>query len=153
MLGQSSYENHNDNSHQGSGDWEGRYTAANEYCMQQLSNLAQRLHMEEDPTGGTLLDSTIIYASSDCGVGWTHSINRQPIILIGSGRGKLKNPGIHYQAVASSNLGAGNPNASGNTSDVLLSVLQCFDPTATQIGDLSGNSPPGSTTPLTDIRA
>jgi len=123
------------------------------FCMEQLSKLAQKLLAATDPTGGTLLDSTIIYASTDCGVGWTHSINRQPIILLGHGRNKLKYPGIHYQAVATtaSDLASGSPTTAGNTSNVLLSVLQAYNASATSVGDLSNGA--GSTTPLADIKA
>jgi hypothetical protein len=153
QIGQDAYENHNDNSHMGGGNWQARYVAANQFCMQQLAKLAARLRDEVEPNGDNLLDSSIIYASSDCGVGWTHSINRQPIVIVGHGRNRLQYPGIHYQAVP---YGGTNdyPTSSGNMSDVLLTLLQCFDPAATSIGDLGGPStPPGSTTPLEDIRA
>ncbi len=39
------------------------------------------------------------------------------------------------------------PTAAGNTSDVLLTCLQAFDPTATEVG----SGAPRSTTPLTAI--
>ena len=152
MINQGAYENHNDNSHSG-GDAGGRYTAAVVFCMEQLSKLAQKLQAKTDPMGGNLLDSTIIYASTDCGVGWTHSINRQPIILIGHGRNKLKYPGVHSQAIATSasDLASGSPTTAGNTSNVLLSVLQAYNPAATSVGDLTNGA--GSTTPLADIKA
>jgi hypothetical protein len=153
MIGQQAYENHNDNSHQGAPNWQAQYVAVNTFCMDQLAKLAQRLHAEVEPNGDTLLDSSIIYASSDCGVGWTHSINRQPIILVGHGRNKLKYPGIHYKAVPYGGSN-GYPTAAGNTSDVLLTVLQAYNPAATSVGDLGGGgTPPGSNNPLEDIRA
>ena len=96
-----------------------------------------------------LLDSTIIYASSDCGPGWSHSLSRQPIVLVGHGRNKLVHPGIHYEATPNTNPTSGNPPSTGNTADVLLTVLQAYDENATQIGDLGGaGTPPGSNTPL-----
>jgi hypothetical protein len=151
-LGQSQYEHHNDNAHSGS-DAGGRYTAGVGFCINQLSMLAQKLMAVQMPTGDNLLDSTIIYASTDSGPGWTHSIARQPIILIGHARGKLKYPGVHYRAIATtaSDLASGSPNAAGSTSDVLLSVLQAFDPASTSVGDLGNGA--GSSTPLTQIKA
>lgn len=157
MLGQSSFEHHNDNSHAG-GDAGGRYTAVVTYLMQRLAHLAVNLKEQVDPTGKNLLDSTIIYCSTDCGPGWTHSLRRQPIVLIGHAHDKLAYPGIHYQA-APYGGSAGTPDAAGNTSDVLLTVLQAYDPSATEIGDMTttgGNvthgEPAGSNTPLEDIR-
>ena len=157
MLNQSSFEHHNDNSHAG-GDAGGRYTAAVQYIMSRLGHLANNLMTTEDPTGGNLLDSTIIYCSSDCGPGWTHSLRRQPIVLIGHAHNKLAFPGVHYQATPYGGS-SGSPDAAGNTSDVLLTVLQAYDPAATQVGDMnasggnvSHNEPPGSVTPLEAIR-
>ena len=121
---------------------------------------ALKNHLEPDGTT-TLLDSTILFASSDCAYGWNHQLNRQPILLGGHGRGHLVFPGIHFQAVAG-NAGTLNDElqpAARNTSDVLLTCLRAFDPSATSVGDLStpmqhaGKIPPGSTTPLSEIEA
>ena len=54
----------------------------------------------------------------------------------------------HYQATPW-NGNDGNPNGTGNTSDVLLSCLQAFDPTATSIG----GGAPQSSSPLTEVLA
>lgn len=157
MIGQSGQEHHNDNSHQG-GDANGRYTDAVKYIIARLGHLATNLMNEAEPGGGNLLDSTIMFCTSDCGPGWTHSLRRQPILLIGHGYNALAYPGIHYQATPYGGPD-GSPNATGNTSDALLTVLQAFDPDATQFGsmDASGgnvshNEPPGSVTPLEAIR-
>src|SRR5262249_15799489 len=64
MISQQGYQHHNDNTHQGQPGWQQRYIAVVTYCMERLSSLAQKLKAETDPTGGNLLDSTIIYASS-----------------------------------------------------------------------------------------
>jgi len=153
MLGQDDYEHHNDNSHAGGGDWEQRYTDVVAFFMGRLANLATKLKAEELPTGENLLDSTIIYATSDCGPGWSHSIARQPLLMIGHGRGGLKYPGIHYEATPNTDPTSGDPPAAGNTSDVLLTVLQAYDPDATEIGEFGGEgTPPGSMTPLEAIR-
>lgn len=157
MIGQAGYEHHTDNTHQG-GDANGRYTAVVRYCMERLAHLAENLREEVDPAGGNLLDSTIIYCSTDCSHGWSHSLRRQPILLVGHAHDSLEFPGIHYQAVPYGGSGS-QPDAAGNTSDVLLTVLQAYDPSATQVGDMSTtggdvahSEPAGSTTPLESIR-
>jgi hypothetical protein len=126
-----------------------------------------------EPDGTTLLDSTILYASSDHG--WFHQLNRQPVLLVGHGRGHLKFPGIHFQAVAGNPtltdpggaLPAGSLNlfaqpAARNTSDVLLTCLRAFDPNAASVGEFGPSpdpfadpnaDPPGSTTPLCEIES
>lgn len=119
------------------------------YIMERLAELIAILRDTQDIDGTSLLDSTILYGSSDCSIGWSHSIRRQPIILAGSGRGYLVNPGIHYQAVASPDPNAGNAASTGNMSDVLLSLLRAFDPAAASVG----GGAPMSNTPLTEILA
>lgn len=103
-----------------------------------------------------MLDSTIVFASSDLSVGWLHSTDRQPVILIGSSGGHLKNPGVHVQALPNdendpdgvSAVGVGLP-TSGNTSDILLACLHAFDPSAESVGGGIAMS----TEPLTEILA
>lgn len=108
--------------------------------------------------GTNLLDNMMCLLSSDASDGSVHAITRQPMVIAGHGGGYLKNPGIHYQpAPLSGDYGHGNwPTPSeGNTSDVLLALLQGFDPDATWIGeepDAEGNGA-GSGSPLTDILA
>lgn len=119
------------------------------YIMERFAEMIQILRDTQDFDGSSLLDSTIIYGSSDCAIGWSHSIRRQPIILAGSGRGYLVQPGIHYQAVPSDDPNSGAAASTGNMSDVLLSVLQAFDPAATSVG----GGEPFSDTPLTEILA
>lgn len=116
------------------------------YCMERFSDVLQIL--KGDGVVENLLDSTIVYASTDCSTGQSHAINRQPIILAGTGRGYLVHPGIHYQATPW-NSSHGNPNGAGNMSDVLLTCLRAFDPTAASVG----GGAPQSTTPLTDVIA
>ncbi len=132
-------------SHQGGED----YHRGVVFIMERLAHMIQILGNTPDFDGSNLLDSTMVYASSDCSIGWSHSIRRQPIILAGTGRGYLANPGIHYQAVASNNPNDGNAASTGNMSDVLLTLLQAFDPAATSVG----GGAPMSNTPLTAILA
>ncbi len=111
------------------------------YQMTRLAYLLEQMKATVDPMGLNLLDTSLVYISSDCSEGLTHSIARQPIILAGHCRNKLIYPGIHYQAAPA-------PQSVGNTSDVLLSVLQAYDPTATSVGGDSA----GSTTPLSALK-
>ncbi|MCA9621611.1 MAG: DUF1552 domain-containing protein [Myxococcales bacterium] len=109
------------------------------YVMERFAQLLDVLRTTDDPTAGNLLDSTIVYASTDCSTGFTHSISRQPILLVGHGRGYLKSPGVHYQATPW-NGNDGNPNATGTTSAALLTCLQAFDETATTVGGGPGQT-------------
>jgi hypothetical protein len=111
------------------------------HCIARFADMLEKFKAAVDIDGKNLLDTSIVYCSSDCAEGWTHSIERQPIILAGHGRNKLIFPGIHVQA-------APYPMSAGNTSDVLLTVLQAFDDTATSVGA----GAPMSTTPLDAIK-
>jgi hypothetical protein len=138
-LGQ--FDAHHDNTH----NWPAREEEINAvvvYLMERFNDLLTVLRNTEDLTGGNLLDSTMIYCSSDCSQGWSHSVDRQPIILAGHGRNKLKYPGVHYSASPNGQGGQ------GNMSDVLLTCLQAFDPTAIEIGI----GDPRSTTPNEEIK-
>ncbi|MCH9682805.1 MAG: DUF1552 domain-containing protein [Deltaproteobacteria bacterium] len=119
------------------------------FIMERFAQMISILEATEDFDGTNLLDSTIMYGSSDCSIGWSHSIRRQPIILAGTGRGYLVNPGIHYQAVPAANPNAGNAPSEGNMSDVLLAILRAFDPAAASVG----GGAPMSNTPLDEIIA
>lgn len=137
---------HHNNSH--GGPTNQSYIQGIEYQMERLSDVLQVFQNTQEFDGTNLLDSTIVYASTDCSTGATHSIARVPIVLAGTGRGYLTHPGIHYQA-SPWNGNHGSPNGSGNTSDVLLTCLRAFDPEAPSVG----GGAPFSDTPLTDVVA
>lgn len=118
------------------------------FIMQLLSNLMQTLLATPDADGTSLLDSTLIFASSEVAQGFSHAWQRQPIIIGGHGRGWLEHPGVHYQAIAP-NYPGDDQTAAGNTTDVLLALARCFDPDHPSIGA----GPPMSVTPLSDILA
>jgi hypothetical protein len=141
-------EQHHSASHNGSQDPD--YQAGITYIMQKFADVLEIFQGTVDGRGDSLLDTTIIYATSDCSTGSSHSIDRQPIILAGTGRGHLVHPGIHYQATAW-NGSNGEPNSTGNMSDVLLSCLRAFDPAADGVG--SEGDGPYSNTPLTEVLA
>ncbi|HEY8376891.1 MAG TPA: DUF1552 domain-containing protein [Nannocystis sp.] len=110
------------------------------YIMECFAALLTKFKAAVDVDGKNLLDTSIVFCSSDCSEGLTHSIARQPIILVGHGRERLIHPGIHHQV-------APYPFSSGNTSDVLLTCLKAFDPEATSVG----SGAPMSTKPLSAI--
>jgi hypothetical protein len=134
-LGQFSV--HHDNTHNYPGSVEDVHEAV-VYLMEQFAYLLQKLKDTPDGVNGNLLDNTIVFCSSDCSEGWSHSIQRQPMIVAGRGGGSLVHPGIHYQSPSGE-----------NPSDVLLTCLQAFDPAATQVGA----DEPMSTTPNVAIKA
>jgi hypothetical protein len=116
-----------------------------------------------DPTGKNLLDTGLVLSGSDCSVGLSHSVSRQPYILVGSLRDRMK-PKYHYQSVPRSGSDY-DLKASGNTSDVLFTINKAFDKTAVSFGDmkpgnLQGNwyggnnvssKAPGSSTVIPDL--
>jgi hypothetical protein len=108
------------------------------YIMQRFGGMLDKFKATSDGVDGNLLDHMAVFASSDCSTGWTHSVNRQPMIVAGKLGGHLTHPGVH---IASEN--------GRNTSDVLLSLLRGFDETATEVG--AGDQ--GSTTPLDELEA
>lgn len=138
-------EAHHSASHQGPND--ANWIAGIEYSMTQFSRVMQIL-LDTPDGAGNLLDSTIVYASTDCSTGSSHSIERQPIILVGHGRNHLAFPGVHHQATAW-NGNDNSPNAAGNTSDALLTCLRAFDPEAASVGGGSTMS----TSVITDVLA
>jgi len=113
------------------------------YLMGRLAKLGERLRSSIEPDGSNLLDSTIVYASSDCSEGWSHSIDRQPVILLGHGRNALKYPGIHHRVAPFTSVN----NSAGNMSDVLLSVLKAYKADSTSVGA----GAPASSTPQAEI--
>jgi hypothetical protein len=149
---------HHSNSHVAQYDANGvalaEYNQGIVFSMECFADLVRTFSETIDTTGESLLDSSIIYMSSDCSVGWLHSINRQPVVLVGSGGGHLKRPGVHVQAVANNDSDPDGQNTAlmpsdGNISDILLACLHAFDPDAESVGD----GPPMSTTPLSAILA
>ena len=83
-----------------------------------------------------LLDQSVILFGSDLADGPNHTVTDMPVIVAGGGGGALRTPSVHYRS----------PNEE-NTSDILMSVLQAFDPTATEVGAAAGYS----TTPVSAI--
>jgi hypothetical protein len=128
-------EHHSFMSHDQSYVTSGQFQDGVRFQIDAFAYLLERLMKTPDATGGNVLDNSILYLSSDSS--WAHSVFDMPLLVAGKGGGKLVYPGIHYASPSQENI-----------SDVLLSMLQCFDPTATSVG----GGPPMSTTPLMAIR-
>jgi len=111
--------------------------AATIFTMQQLAYLLEALHNATD-VGGTLLDNSVLFATSDAASGLTHSTDDMPIVVAGGGGGALTHPGIHYRSPSGE-----------NTSDILLAVLKSVVPEATEVGSANGYS----NTPLAALLA
>ena len=120
-----------------------------QYIFGRVADLLTTLQAVDDGGGSTALDNSIVFVSSDCAVGFTHQMNRMPVLVAGGGGGHLVHPGIHYQAVASDSPNSPQAATAGNVSDVLLTCLQAFDPGATEVGA----EEPYSNTPLTALHA
>jgi hypothetical protein len=128
------------------------------FMMDRFAYFLNKLKNTIEFDGSNQLDNSIVMMSSDASDGSVHAITRHPMLIAGHGGGYLKYPGIHYQPAplsGSYNYGQWPTPSSGNTSDVLLSILKGFDPSATWIGeepDGQGQGA-GSGTPLPDILA
>ncbi|MBM4358356.1 MAG: DUF1552 domain-containing protein [Deltaproteobacteria bacterium] len=109
------------------------------YVMERVAYLLDTFKNEPDqPDGGNLLDNTVMFCSTDCSEGISHSVDDQPMIVAGRGGGKLTHPGFHYRSKSGE-----------NPTDVLLSLRQVFDPAATEVG----SEDPRSVTPFQALKA
>jgi hypothetical protein len=131
-IGQTS--GHHNNTHNGNAQEEVHQAVV--FTMERLAYMLQKFRDTADGMNGNILDNTIVYASSDCAEGYTHSVQQQPVILAGRGGGSLVYPGIHYNAPGR------------NPTDLLLTCAQAFDPTITEIGA----GAPYSNTPCIEVR-
>jgi hypothetical protein len=127
------------------------------FMMDRFAYFLNKLKATNEFDGSNQLDNSIVLLSSDASDGSVHAITRQPMLLAGHGGGYLKYPGVHYQPapLGNYNYGSWPTPSSGNTSDVLLSILQGFDENATWIGEEPDNfgNGAGSGTPLQEIIA
>ncbi|PRP89885.1 hypothetical protein ENSA5_69910 [Enhygromyxa salina] len=128
------------------------------YLMERFGYLLTKMRDTIEFDGTNLLDNSIVLMSSDASDGSVHSIQRHPMILAGAGGGYLKYPGIHYQPEPlSGNYSHGSHPGptSGNTTDVLMSIMRAFDDSVSWIGEQPNDQGEGagSGTPLTEILA
>lgn len=106
------------------------------YAHQKLAYLLEQMKATVDPMGQNLLDTGLVMSSSDCSIGLSHSVSRQPYLLFGKLRERMK-AGYHHQVAGPWNGNTSNPNAGGNTSDVLFTILKAFNKDAASVGDMT----------------
>lgn len=114
--------------------------AAVTFNMSTFAYLLEKLASTEEGDSNLLYNSAIMLVS-DCAQGITHSNFDHPLIVAGNAGGAFKS-NLHYRS-------ANDRGSAANTSDVLLSILQQFDPTATEVGAAQGYS----NTPLAVLKA
>lgn len=95
------------------------------YIMARLNGLLSRLD-SVDEGGTTLLDNSILLATSDVSFGRTHSLEDMPILLAGSGGGALRN-GFHYRSASRE-----------NTSRLLLTLCRAMGLRLEEFGEGTG---------------
>jgi hypothetical protein len=118
--------NHHSLTHDEAGD-QPQVQSITKFIMARFAALLEALHAV--PEGeGTLLDRTVILASSDCSEGQPHSLTNYPILVAGGAGGALVHPGVHVRA------------QSGNASEVLLTLLQAMDLPLTEFGQKGGQT-------------
>jgi hypothetical protein len=97
------------------------------FIMQRFAKLLEILQASKEGDG-SLLDNCVILGSSDTAEGLPHSIDDYPILVAGKGGGALAHPGVHVRSDG------------GNTSDVLLTLLQAMDLPLTSFGNGGGQT-------------
>lgn len=99
-------------------------------CMERFADLLASLDAVDEGEG-TLLDHSVILATSDVALGNTHTLEDYPIVLAGGACGALKTD-VHYRA----------PSAD-NASKVMLSVVRAMEIAAPHFGDGDGKATEG----------
>jgi hypothetical protein len=98
-----------------------------------LEDLAYLVGRLRDTTEGesTLLDSTVLLATSDVSEGRTHQIDEYPVIVAGTACGALKT-GFHYRSKTKE-----------NASRLGLSLLRAMDVPMATFGEEAGQTDTG----------
>jgi hypothetical protein len=91
------------------------------------ATLLDKLTRDQDVNGQTLLDSSVIFGTSEYGEGYTHSNKEHPIIIAGRANGKL-DTGNHYRE------------ESGNMARAHLTVLRALGIDAPSYGFNGGET-------------
>lgn len=95
------------------------------YHMEELADLCKKLKAQTDVQGKSLLDSCIVYYSSEIADGNSHSHYNLPIVLVGKGNGNIR-PGRH--------IDLGN----NRLSNLYLTMMQHVGANVNSFGDSSG---------------
>ena len=89
--------------------------------MEELAYMLEKFS-SVDEGDGSLLDNSVILATSEVSLGQTHSIDDVPMVLAGSACGKLRT-NYHYKSVSGE-----------NASMALLTLCRAMDLSAAEIG-------------------
>ena len=121
-------EGHHQLTHDETGD-QPQVQASTVFTMQMFAQLLVSLKGVSEGAG-TVLDNTVILASTDTSDGRFHDVRDFPILVAGRAGGYFKYPGVHYRS----------PTGTESTSNVLLSVLRAAGTNLTQVGGVGGLS-------------
>jgi len=77
------------------GEWE-QVRKITAYQMQAFAAFLGKLQATVDPTGASLLDRALVFATSEYGEGWKHSVAEMGCILAGKCNGALR-PNVHVR--------------------------------------------------------
>jgi len=111
--------------HQLTHDEPGEQPQVNEIVIELMGYFAEFIQaLRNIPEGdGTLLDHCAVLGTSDVSYGRTHSIDEYPLIIAGSGSGRLRT-GIHHR-----------PTGADNASKVILTLMRAVGVTAASYGE------------------
>lgn len=114
------------------------------WYSQQVANFAYSLS-QFGPTGGTLLDNSVICWGTEIDMGFAHNHDDTPFVLIGGAGGKLKAPSVGGQLVRFPLVGLGQSaqnNACGVRfhNDLLLTLAQIMGVSAAQVTTAYGSN-------------
>lgn len=107
------------------------------WYSQQVANFAYSLS-QFGPTGGTLLDNTVVCWGTEVDMGFAHNHDDTPFVLLGGGGGKLKAPSVGGQLVRFPLLNLGQ-SAQNNQcgvryhNDLLLTLAQIMGVSQAQV--------------------
>lgn len=95
------------------------------YHMEELADLCKKLKAQTDVQGNSLLDSCIVYYSSEIADGNSHSHYNLPIVLVGKGNGRVR-PGRHLNT------------SSGKLADLYVAMMQHVGANVNSFGNSTG---------------
>lgn len=128
--------------HQGDPEKWAKLRIIGRWEVQQLAAFCKRLDALTDPDGGTVLDNTCIFFSSEIADGDRHNHWDKPVILAGRLAGRLAGNGQHvsYSKMTFPRAPVGPREGGAKVGDLFLSILQGFGIPATRFGE-NGTKP------------
>ena len=116
---------HNISHHGGNGTKNDQLRRIDTYHMGELADLCKKLKAQVDVQGNSLLDSTIVFYSSEIADGNTHSHYNLPTVLVGRGNGRIRS-GRHINT------------SSGKMADLYVAMMQHVGANVDSFGNSSG---------------